>query len=104
MIVERNQPVYGARRPASGRLFGLRLDDFGPFAICILAWAMGLMAFCISCFVAILSLLAYNVLGHHSADLSMSYRYVALPIGSAVMVVTFLVLAVLWMRRKISAV
>ncbi len=104
MIVERSPLPLEARRPETGRLFGLQLEDFGPFAICILAWALGLMAFCISCFAAILSLLAYNLLGHHTADLAMSYRYVALPVGGAVMVLTFGVLASLWVRRKFRAV
>jgi TRAP-type C4-dicarboxylate transport system permease small subunit len=103
MILERNRPVFEARRPSAGRLLGLRVGEFGPFAICILAWGLGLMAFCVSCFVAILSLLTYNVLGHHSADFAMSYRYVALPVGSTVTVITFFLLATQWVRRKFSA-
>ena len=81
-------------------MLGLPVGRFGLFATCLLAWALGLIAFCVSCFFSILGLLAYNTLGHHSVDFADSYRYVAFPVGLVTMVVSFFALLTLWVRRK----
>ena len=100
MIAARNMSV-SRLTPPEARVLGLPVGRFGPFAICLLSWALGLIAFCISCFVSIVSLLFYNVLGHHSVDFADTYRYVAFPIGLSVTVISFFVLVALWMRRKV---
>ena len=100
MIAGRSQSGSQYRVKAS-RIFGLPLDRFGLLASCVLSWALGLMAFCISCFVSIAGLLLYNQLGHHSVDFADTYRYIGFPLGLSVTVISFFVLVVLWMRRKV---
>ena len=89
----------------SGNWSGLPLGDFGLFASALLAVSLGLGAFCASCFVAIVGLLIYNSTGHavgrRAIDYADSYRYVALPVGSATLLVSGLVLLGLWVRRKL---
>jgi hypothetical protein len=83
------------------RLLGVPVGEFGLFASALLAVSLGLAGFCGSCFVAILSILIYNTAGHHAIDYADSYRYIALPAGIAALLVSGLVLAVLWVRRKV---
>ena len=85
------------------RLLGLPVGDFGLFASGLLAVSLGLAGFCGSCFVAILGILAYNSVGRHTVDYANSYRYIALPVGVATLVVSALVLAVLWVRRQVRS-
>jgi hypothetical protein len=100
---EAGQPV---REFGGTRVLGLPVGDFGLFASGLLAVALGLAAFCGSCFAAILSILVYNSFwarggSWHALDFADSYRYVALPVGIAVLVVSALVLTVLWVRRQV---
>jgi MFS-type transporter involved in bile tolerance (Atg22 family) len=88
--------------PARGRVFGIPLGELGFFASLLIATATGFMAFFATCFVAIFALLFYNELGHHAVDMADSYRYVAFPVGLAVLVVALAVMLGLWARRKIS--
>ncbi len=83
------------------RLLGLPVGDFGLFASGLLAVSLGLAGFCGSCFLSIVGILIYNSAGHHTVDYADSYHYIALPVGVAVLVVSGLVLAVLWVRRQV---
>ena len=91
------------RRFGGTRLLGVPVGDFGLFASGLLAVALGLAGFCGSCFLAIVGILIYNAGGRHSVDYADSYHYIALPIGVAVLVVSALVLAVLWVRRQVRS-
>jgi hypothetical protein len=98
-------PQRGAAEPGRGgrgaRLLGVPVGEFGLFASGLLAVSLGLAGFCGSCFVAIITILIYNSAGRHAIDYADSYRYIALPVGIAALVVSALVLAVLWIRRKV---
>jgi hypothetical protein len=83
------------------RLLGLPVGDFGLFASGLLAVSLGLAGFCASCFLSIIGILIYNSAGHHAVDYADSYHYIALPVGVAVLVVSGLVLAMLWVRRQV---
>jgi hypothetical protein len=90
-----------ARSFGGTKLLGLPVGDFGLFASVLLAVSLGLGAFCGSCFLAILGILVYNTAGRHAVDYADSYRYVALPVGVAMLLASGLVLAVLWVRRQV---
>ncbi len=73
---------------------------FGLFASGLLAVSLGLAGFCTSCFVAILGLLLWSHGGAgHPVDFANTYKYVALPVGIAVTLVSGVVLLALWLRR-----
>ncbi len=93
--------VRGFDAPVRAGLFGLPVGDFGLFASGLIAVALGLAGFCGSCFLAIIGILLYNSAGRHAVDYAISYRYIALPVGVAVMLGSGLVLAALWVRRQV---
>ena len=83
------------------RLLGIPLGDFGFFSSLLLSVASGFLAFFGSCTVAIFSLLVWNALGHH-VNYADSYRFVALPVGLAVLAVGFVFFTGTWLRRRVS--
>jgi TRAP-type C4-dicarboxylate transport system permease small subunit len=85
-----------------GRFFGIQLGDFGFFTSILLSVALGFLAFFASCFLAIVGILIYNSVAQHSIDFADSYRYIALPVGLAVLAFSLIVLLSLWLRRKLS--
>ena len=80
-----------------------KLSGFGLFATVLLSIALGLTVFCVSCFLAILSVLIYNQVGHHAVNFADTYKFVALPAGSVTTVVSFIFLFALWIRRRVRA-
>jgi TRAP-type C4-dicarboxylate transport system permease small subunit len=89
--------------PSSGpRLFGIPYGDFGLFASVLIAAALGFMTFFAVTFVSIFGILIYNGVTHHAVDLSASYKYIALPAGSLVLVVALSVLGSVWLRRRLT--
>jgi len=84
------------------KLFGIPVGELGLFQSVMIAIAVGCMAFFASCFVAIISLLLYNELGHHTVDMADTYLYVAIPIGAVALVIALAVMVGMWLRRKIS--
>jgi len=93
--------MVAATQANQGRFFGIQLGDFGLFATLLLSFSLGFLAFFATCFVAILSILFYNSAGHH-VNFADSYLYIALPVGLAVLAISFVVLLSLWLRRKLS--
>lgn len=89
-----------AAQPA--RLLGIPLGDFGFFSALLLALASGFLAFFGTCFFAIIGLLFWNILGHHHVNYADSYRYIALPIGVAVLAFGLVFFIAVWLRRKFS--
>lgn len=84
------------------RFFGIPVGGFGLFASLLLSFSLGFMAFFASCFVSIFGILIYNNIGHHSLNFADSYRYVALPVGLAVLAISLIAFVGLWLRRKLS--
>lgn len=82
--------------------FGLPIGDFGLFASLLISLASGFLAFFLTTFVGIVSILFYNTIGHHSVDFALSYKVFALPVGIAVLAVSLVVLGFLWLRRKFA--
>ena len=96
------QPTYNAPGPrtfGAGYLFGIPLKDMGWFATLLMGFATGFLAFFASTFVAIISLLFYNSIGHHAVDYAYSYSRIGLPIGVLFGVLALAYLGTLWLRR-----
>ena len=94
--------MVAATQANQGRFFGIPLGDFGLFATVLLSFSLGFLAFFATCFVAIFGILIYNSAGHHNMNFADSYRYIALPVGLAVLAVSLIVLLGFWLRRKLS--
>lgn len=84
------------------RLLGIPLGDFGFFSAILLTLATGFLAFFASCFLAIISLLFWNTLGHHAVNYADCYRYVAFPTGLVVLVFGFVFFTGTWLRRRFA--
>lgn len=92
--------MIATQKPA--RLLGIPLGDFGFFSGLLLALASGFLAFFASCFVAIVSLIFWNGIGHHQVNYADSYRYVAFPLGLAVLVLGLFFFTGVWLRRRLT--
>lgn len=86
---------------SSGRLFGIRLGDFGLFASLLLSFALAFASFFAATFVSIFAILIYNTAGHHAVDLADAYKLIALPLGLLVLALSLAVLGFFWVRRKV---
>ncbi|HEY6445499.1 MAG TPA: hypothetical protein VIY53_03500 [Acidobacteriaceae bacterium] len=84
------------------RLLGIPLGDFGLFSCLLLSLASGFLAFFGSCFLAIVALLFWNSIGHHTVNYADSYRLVAFPLGAAVLVISLFFFTGTWLRRKLA--
>jgi hypothetical protein len=92
--------MSAATQPA--RLLGIPLGDFGFFSALLLALASGFLTFFASCFLAILALLCWNIVGHNHVNYADSYRYVAFPLGLAVLAFGLVFFTGAWLRRRLS--
>ena len=86
----------------SFRIFGIPIGDFGLFATALISLALGFMAFFGTTFLSIFALMIYNRAGGHHVTLDTSYKFIALPAGVFVLIVSFAALFALWLRRKFS--
>jgi hypothetical protein len=94
------QPGGGAHD--SFYLFGVPIGSFSLFATALISLALGFMAFFGTTFVSIFALMIYNRAGGHHVTLDMSYKFIALPVGVFVLIVSFAALFTVWLRRKFS--
>jgi hypothetical protein len=83
-----------------GTVLGFPLKGFGLFTSLLLALASAFFTFFATTAVAIFSLLAWNLIGHHTVSYADSYRYVGIPAGVLVLLVALPVFGVLWLRAK----
>lgn len=88
------------RTLGAGYVFGAPVGDLGLFASLLMGTAAGFGAFFASTFFAIISILIYNTVTHHTVDFALSYKRVGLPVGLVVLAVSLSYLGMLWVRRK----
>jgi hypothetical protein len=91
----------GTRGAAGGRVLGFPLEGFGLFTSLLLSVASGFFTFFATTCIAIFSLLAWNVLGHHTVNYADSYLYVGFPAGVLVLLVALPLFGTLWVRAKL---
>ncbi|HEX6771585.1 MAG TPA: hypothetical protein VF126_06140 [Acidobacteriaceae bacterium] len=97
-------PTPHARPPHDTfRIFGFPVGDFGFFANTLISFALGFMAFFGVTFLSIFGLMIYNRAGGHHVTLDTSYKFIALPAGIFVLIVSFAALFILWLRRKLAS-
>lgn len=94
--------MHSAQIQRPGTFLG-SLQGFGILATLLLALATGFFTFFATTFLAIISLLAWNGLGHHSVNYADTYLYVGLPAGIIALVVALAVLLTLWLRGKLRS-
>ncbi|MGA3343898.1 MAG: hypothetical protein ABSC76_03420 [Terracidiphilus sp.] len=89
-------------RSDGGTVFGFPLKGFGLFTSLLLAFAAAFFSFFASTAIAIFSLLAWNLIGHHAVSYADSYRYVGFPAFVVVLALALPLFAVLWIRAKLG--
>ena len=89
------------QRAGSGTILGFPLKGFGFFTSLLLAFAAAFFTFFATTCIAIFSLLAWNLIGHHAVNYADSYLYVGFPAGLLVLVVALPLFGVLWVRAKL---
>lgn len=96
-----NRVLTAPRAFGSGYLFGIPLGDLGLFTSFILSLAIAIASFFAATFCAIVALLGYKVVTTHMPDFTLTYKWVGLPVGLAVLAITLLYLGTLWAKRKL---
>jgi len=85
----------------SGSFLGFPLEGFSLFQSLLLALAAAFFTFFATTFLAIVALLVWNGLLHHSVDYADSYRLVGLPAGCIVLLLALPLFGTLWVRTRI---
>jgi hypothetical protein len=88
-------------RPEGGMVFGFPLTGFGLLTSLLLSFAAAFFTFFATTCIAIFSLLAWNLIGHHAVNYADSYLWVGFPAGVLVLVVALPVFFALWLRAKV---
>jgi ABC-type nickel/cobalt efflux system permease component RcnA len=84
-----------------GSILGFPLEGFSLFQSLLLAFASAFFTFFAATFLAILSLLVWNVMLGHSVNFADTYRYVGFPAGVLVLLIALPYFLVLWVRAKV---
>jgi hypothetical protein len=88
--------------PDTIRICGVPVGDFGIFSSTLIALALGFITFFGVTFLSIFGLMIYNHAGGHHVTLDTSYKFIALPAGTFVLIVSFAGLLIIWLRRKLT--
>jgi hypothetical protein len=84
------------------RVCGVPIGGFGLFASTLIALALGFMTFFGVTFLSIFGLMIYNRAGGHHVTLDTGYKFIALPAGIFVLIVSLAVLFGIWLHRKLT--
>lgn len=90
------------QRPAGGTLLGFPLQGFSFFQSLLLVIASAFFTFFAATTIAIFSLLAWNLVGHHTVNYADSYLYVGLPAAVMVLLIALPLFGTLWIRAKVK--
>ncbi|MGA8089978.1 MAG: hypothetical protein WCA10_22090 [Terracidiphilus sp.] len=94
------QSAHTQRHPG-GRVFGFPLEGFSLFQSLLLAFASAFFTFFATTCLAIFTLLAWNIFGHHTVNYADTYLYVGFPAGVIVLVVALPLFIMLWIRARL---
>jgi hypothetical protein len=89
------------QRHPGGTFLGFPLEGFSLFQSLLLVFTSTFFAFFAATTIAIFSLLAWNVVGHHTVNYADSYLYVGLPAAIITFAVALPLFATLWIRAKL---
>ena len=98
MSAARVIPSTATRGPA---LFGIPFGDFGLFASLLISLSLGFLTFFAVTFLSIFGILIYNGATHRAIDLSFSYKYMGLPAGCGILLLSLSILGIVWIRRRV---
>ncbi|MGB7267074.1 MAG: hypothetical protein WBC92_16280 [Terracidiphilus sp.] len=84
-----------------GRVLGFPLEGFSLFQSVLLSVAAAFFTFFLTTFIAIFSLLAWNVVGGHTVNYADTYRDVGFPAGVVVLLLALPYFGFLWVRAKL---
>jgi hypothetical protein len=96
-----NGTLAAPRAFGSGYLFGVPLGDLGLFTTLLMSAAVGFAAFFFATFCAIFVLLFEKAATGRMPDFTITYKWVGLPVGIAVLVLALAYLGTLWVKRKL---
>jgi hypothetical protein len=85
------------------RVCGIPVGDFGFFASTLIAIALGFITFFGVTFLSIFGQMIYNRAGGHHVTLDTAYKFIALPAGIFMLIVSLAVLLGIWLYRKLTA-
>ncbi len=77
------------------------MQGFSLFQSLLLSFAAAFFTFFAPTFLAIVSLLVWNIGGHHSVNYADTYLYVGFPAGVIVLLIALPFFGVLWVRAKL---
>ncbi|MGB9419169.1 MAG: hypothetical protein WCB58_22860 [Acidobacteriaceae bacterium] len=83
-------------------IWGVPVGDFGLFASALIAVALGFITFFGVTFLSIFGLMIYNRAGGHHVTLDTGYKFIALPAGIFVLILSLAVLIGIWLHRKLT--
>ena len=93
-----SRPLY-APQYAGPRFFGAPVGDFSFLQTLLITVASGVAAFFAATFLAIMSILFLTQALHKQVNFAISYRWVGLPVGIAVMLIAGVYLGALLVAR-----
>jgi hypothetical protein len=82
---------------------GVPVGDFGFFASALIAIVLGFITFFGVTFLSIFGLMIYNRAGGHHVTLDTAYKFIALPAGIFMSIVSLAMLLGIWLHRKLTA-
>ena len=91
----------GSSLQDSIRIWGVPIG-FGFFASILIAVAIGFITFFGVTFVSIFGLMIYNRAGGHHVTLDTAYKFISLPAGIFMLIVSLAVLLGIWLHRKLT--
>jgi hypothetical protein len=84
------------------RIWGVPIGDFGLFSSTLIALALGFITFFGVTFLSIFGLMIYNRAGGHHVTLDTGYKFIALPAGIFVLIISLAVLLGIWLHSKLT--
>lgn len=87
---------------SGGTFLGFPLEGFSVFQSLLLAFASAFFTFFAVTCIAIFSLLAWNLVGHHDVNYADSYLYAGFPAGVVVLLIAVPLFGALWIRARLQ--
>ena len=100
--VSNPDPGRSAAAHGNTSIWGIPVGGFGLFSSALIALALGFITFFGVTFLSIFGLMIYDRGGRHHVTLDIGYKFIALPAGIFVLIVSLAALLGIWLQRKLS--